>query len=88
MQKAYVNTLTDGLLKKSDELAFVIVGVLNAQIFLLKAGGLQGGYCPENLEKLVNLAKEYKVNKIQCESNFGKHIAEVKAIEIGETLAI
>ena len=54
-----------------DELAFVIVAVINAQIFLLKAGGLQGGYCQENLEKLATLAKEYKVNKIKIESNFG-----------------
>lgn len=54
-----------------DELAFDIGGVLNAQIFLLKQGGLQGGYCEENLYKLANMAKEYKVNKITIESNFG-----------------
>ena len=54
-----------------DELAYSIVGVLNAQIFLLKQGGLQGGYCEANLRKLAVLAKEYKVNKIVVESNFG-----------------
>ena len=54
-----------------DELAYSILGVLNSQIFLLKQGGLQGGYCQENLYKLANLAKEYKVNKVKPESNFG-----------------
>lgn len=54
-----------------DELAYTVVGVLNAQIFLLKQGGLQGGYCEENLKKLVSLAKEFKVNKVKIESNFG-----------------
>lgn len=54
-----------------DELAFDIGGVVNAQIFLLKQGGLQGGYCEENLYKLAYLAKEYQVNEIVIESNFG-----------------
>ena len=54
-----------------DELAYTIVGVLNAQIFLLKQGGLQGGYCEQNLKKLAFMAKEYKLNKIVVESNFG-----------------
>lgn len=54
-----------------DELAYTIVGVLNSQIFLLKQGGLQGGYCTENLVKLAAMAKEYKINKMKIESNFG-----------------
>lgn len=54
-----------------DELAYTILGVLNGQIFLLKQGGLQGGYCLENLIKLANMAKEYKINKMKIESNFG-----------------
>lgn len=54
-----------------DELAYTILGVLNAQIFLLKQGGIQGGYCEDNLYKLAYLAKEYNVNKIKIESNFG-----------------
>lgn len=54
-----------------DELAYTILGVLNARIFLLKQDGLQGGYCQKNLEDLAKLAKEYNVNKIRIESNFG-----------------
>lgn len=55
----------------SDELAYCVVGVLNGQIFLLKQGGLQGGYNNENLEFLAQTAKDFKINKIIIESNFG-----------------
>ena len=55
----------------TDELSYSIGGVLNSRIFLLKQSGLQGGYCEENLYKLAHLAKEYKVNLITIESNFG-----------------
>lgn len=55
----------------SDELAYTLGGVLNSYIYLLKQGGKQGGYSEENLYFLANLAKEYKVNKIKIESNFG-----------------
>jgi hypothetical protein len=54
-----------------DELAYTIGGVLNSQIFILKQDGNQGGYTEDNLYLLANLAKEYKVNKIKIESNFG-----------------
>lgn len=54
-----------------DELAYSLGGVLNSYISLLKQGGLQGGYSEENLYFLANLAKDYKVNKIKIESNFG-----------------
>lgn len=54
-----------------DELAYAIGGVLNSQIFLLKQGGLQGGYNENNLAMLANTAKRYKVNRIVIESNFG-----------------
>lgn len=55
----------------SDELAYDVGGVLNSYIFLLKQGGKQGGYSEDNLYFLANMAKEYKVNKIKIESNFG-----------------
>ena len=55
-----------------DELAYSLIGVLNGYLFLLKQGGLQGGYREDNLKKLAFLAKEYKINKIKIESNFGR----------------
>lgn len=54
-----------------DETAITILGVLNGQLFLLKNIGLQNGYCDENLKLIAGLARQYKVNKIVVESNFG-----------------
>lgn len=54
-----------------DELAYDVGGVVNSTIYLLKQGGIQGGYSEDNLYKLAMMAKEYKVNKIKIESNFG-----------------
>jgi hypothetical protein len=54
-----------------DELAYTVGGVLNSYIFLLDQDGLQGGYTEENLYALAKKAKEYKVNRIKIESNFG-----------------
>lgn len=54
-----------------DELAITIIGVLNGQLFVLKNLGLQEGYSDNNLKKIAMLAKEYKINKIIVESNFG-----------------
>ena len=45
---------------------------LNGFIYLLKAGGIRGsGYSPEVLQFYANLAKEYAVNTVLVESNFG-----------------
>jgi hypothetical protein len=54
-----------------DELAYTVGGVLNSYIFLLDQDALQGGYTEENLYALAKKAKEYKVNRIKIESNFG-----------------
>jgi len=54
-----------------DETAYAVVKHLSSQLFLTKAGGLEGGYTEENLLKLANMAKEQKVNLIIVESNFG-----------------
>lgn len=54
-----------------DETTISIVGVLNGYVFILKNTGLQGGYSDNTLKKIALLAKEYKVNKIIIESNFG-----------------
>ena len=68
---SYIVMTIDPSGRGKDELAYTILGVLNAQLFLLKQDGLQGGYSDENLNELARLAKEYKVNKVKIESNFG-----------------
>lgn len=44
---------------------------LNGYIYLMEAGGFRGGYEDSTLEKLANKAKEWKVNEVLCEGNFG-----------------
>ncbi len=55
----------------SDETGYAVVKMLNGNLFVPDAGGLQGGYEEATLEKLAYKAKEHKVNYIIVESNFG-----------------
>ena len=54
-----------------DETAYSVALMLNGNIFIPKAGGIQGGYEDSTMVELCNIAKRYKVNKIIVESNFG-----------------
>jgi len=58
----------------SDETTYAIGAALNGNIFCLDFGGLAGydkGYSDEVLTFLAEKAKEFKVNIIHAESNFG-----------------
>ena len=68
---SYITMAIDPSGRGKDELAYTIIAVLNGYLFLLYQDGLQGGYCENNLRELANKAKEYKVNKVKIESNFG-----------------
>ena len=54
-----------------DETSYAVIKHLNGTQFLTAAGGLTGGYDDAVLDKLVQIAKEQKVNVIIVESNFG-----------------
>lgn len=55
----------------SDELGYCVAKTCNGNIYLAAFGGLLGGYTPENLAKLAQLAQAHKVNLCVIESNFG-----------------
>nr|WP_207221380.1 phage terminase large subunit [Pseudoduganella lutea] len=55
----------------SDETGYAIVKILNAQLYLVAAGGLKGGYEDDTLKALANLAKTHQVNHVIIEANFG-----------------
>lgn len=55
----------------TDETSYCITATLGGKIFLLDFGGLDGGYDDVVLTQLAELAKLYRVNLIQIESNFG-----------------
>ena len=54
-----------------DETKYCVTATLGGKIFLLDFGGLKGGYDEETLVSLAEIAKLYKTNLIQVESNFG-----------------
>lgn len=54
-----------------DETAYAVVKMLNGWMHLTAAGGLRGGYTPDNLRTLAKVARDQKVNRIIIESNFG-----------------
>lgn len=55
----------------ADELGYAVVKMLNGQLFVTAAGGLQGGYKNDVLQALAVIAKNQKVNYVIIESNFG-----------------
>ena len=56
----------------ADETGYAIVAALNGYMYVLKAGGFEGGYDADKvLKPLAVLAKQYGVNEIIIESNFG-----------------
>jgi hypothetical protein len=55
----------------SDETGYAVVSQLGGYLFLRASGGLRGGYTPENLETLANIAKNYKAKQVIIEANFG-----------------
>ena len=54
-----------------DETSYCVTATLGGRIFILDFGGLTGGYEMVTLRQLAEIAKLYKVNIIQVESNFG-----------------
>lgn len=56
----------------SDEMAVAITAAHNGYVHLMKLAAFRGtGYSQENLTAIAMLAKEYKVNTVLIESNFG-----------------
>jgi len=55
----------------SDETAYAIVKMLNGFLYVVDAGGIEGGYSAGTLQHLTDLAKVHSVNLVLIESNFG-----------------
>ena len=53
-----------------DETGYAIVAILNGRLYLLDAGGFDGGYEDATLEALCHKAKEYGANEVIVEPNF------------------
>jgi hypothetical protein len=55
----------------ADETGYAVLKQLHGYLFLTAAGGLVGGYDSATLERLAQIAKENKVQRIIVEENFG-----------------
>jgi len=55
----------------SDETAYAVVKMLNGFLYVVDAGGVEGGYSDATLQHLTDLAKIHQVNMVLIESNFG-----------------
>lgn len=65
-----------------DEMGYCVLGQIASTVYILSIGGVRGGYAPEELEKLVEVAKRFSVNTVYIEGNFGSgaHLAALKPI--------
>ena len=54
-----------------DETTYAVLGVLNGYVYIIDAGGTSEGYSDKALVFLADKAKEYSVNTIVLEKNFG-----------------
>ncbi len=54
-----------------DETSYAVVKMLNGNLHVPEAGGMQGGYSEEVLERLANMAKKHEVNYVLTEQNWG-----------------
>lgn len=54
-----------------DETSYAVVKMLNGNLYLVGSGGFQGGYTPETLQGLADIAKAHKANELLIEANFG-----------------
>lgn len=55
----------------ADETGVAIVKQLSGYLWVLECTGVAGGYSPEALQEMADLAKKYNVNEVIIESNFG-----------------
>jgi hypothetical protein len=57
--------------KNGDEMAYAVIKVIGAFVYIYKVGGVPGGYEEEKLLELVRVAKETKSKTVLIEKNFG-----------------
>ena len=55
----------------ADETGYAVVKMLAGYLYLVEAGGIEGGYDQKTLQTLADIAKKHKVNTVLIESNFG-----------------
>lgn len=57
--------------KNGDEMAYAVIRLIGAYVYIAAIGGVPGGYEEATLMRLVRIAKEYKAGTICIEKNYG-----------------
>jgi hypothetical protein len=57
--------------QSKDETGYAVLYTLNGYIYLMEVGGYRGGYDDPTLEKLAKKAKQWDIQTVVHESNFG-----------------
>ena len=57
--------------QNGDEIGFAIASSMAGKVFVRQIGGVRGGYSPETLTFMTNLAKKWKPETITIERNYG-----------------
>ena len=57
--------------KGKDEIGISLIFSLNTRLFLKKVTGLQGGYEDENMINIATLCRDYKIDTLLIEENWG-----------------
>ncbi len=55
----------------ADEMGYAVLKYLHGRIYVMECNGIQGGYNDDNLFHLARIAKEYNINTLYIEDNFG-----------------
>ena len=57
--------------KNADEMAYAVIKLIGAYVYIVAIGGVPGGYDEESLQRLVQVAIDTKANTVLIEKNFG-----------------
>jgi len=57
--------------KNADEMAYAVIKLIGAFVYIVDTGGVPGGYEEDKLQRLVEVAKRHSVKTVVIERNFG-----------------
>lgn len=57
--------------KNADEMAYAVIKLIGAYVYIVDIGGVPGGYEEDKLKKLVDVAKRHSTKTVIIERNFG-----------------
>lgn len=57
--------------KNADEMAYAVIKLIGAFVYIVDTGGVPGGYEEDKLQRLVEVAKRHSVETVVIERNFG-----------------